>query len=658
MGWRRRYCPSPVFIALFVALCVFYQCLSLFWKSIPWTKEWDIRRSLDLLEVATQNKECLYTWNNLVTKIKDYEDRLKKKPFSNTKKILLLYFYHSTGIEESLLYKRVLTKLGYTIHHFAEIDSIKVFITHNQKTLGRDALMYIPFNESMEISCKQKQELVELVQLTKVKVLTQMQQIPCIKDEICQLAAHFPELQNLSVCTYHPEESRNEKLTSVLSDNGKKKHQYLTTRGLNQLSKSPYQNVRVYHHDHPFQDFPVIRTFVVITSLSPLRAFIHSTAMVQTEPKKRFTPIQLQKFYQDFFKSESPLQAFNTLKEIISKLLLTMEVASEAVATGHNSLNRCRESFQLVTFDIGYNSASHPIVLQVKEQFLLNDLNMDGYTTMETILEDVFNVILHNHSYGILEAMEEVQNCLSLKNTCWMDSILAFTWEQMDNLCFLQQEQTKLGMFVMLYPSNSVLLKALRHDLYHKADLRDNLGSTLAVHDLLSDLYECLQSLQEINQTSRQKFQDKKENKLSVVSRQNERVSVTKKWMKCSDDNDTLSYINRIFSNPPLDLTPEFNPKIKDYYAELPFDVVTVEIGAEPANCKSQVHLDNKNGPRIAKYPLGLGTNEITLYVTDESLKTPVILRSYRITIYREDRPSLPLFDHYKMCGFLQMQRS
>lgn len=55
------------------------------------------------------------------------------------------------------------------------------------------------------------------------------------------------------------------------------------------------------------------------------------------------------------------------------------------------------------------------LISKVKEQLMLNDLNVDGYTTMETILEDVFNVILHNHSYGILEAMEEVQNCLSLK---------------------------------------------------------------------------------------------------------------------------------------------------------------------------------------------------------------------------------------------------
>ncbi|XP_069620972.1 cadherin-like and PC-esterase domain-containing protein 1 isoform X1 [Ranitomeya imitator] len=653
MGWRRRYCPSPVFIAVFLALCVFYQCLSLLWKSTTWTKDCDLRRSLGLLEVATQNKECLYTWNSIVTKIKDYEERFKKKPVSNLKEIIILHIYQSIGIKESALYKRVLTKLEYAIHQFADIDSIKAFLTHNQKMLGRDALIYISLNKSMEASCEEKRELLEFVQFTKVNLLPQMMQILCMKDEICRLAAHFPALQNLSMCTRRPEESTDRKISSAdfQSSSDKKNNQHLITPGINHLFESLYQNLKVYHHHH--HPFPVIRTFVLITSLSPLRAFIHSMALVQTEPQKVFAPIQLHKFYRHFFKSDSPLQALNALKEMISKLLITLEVISEA-ATGHSSWNRCSECFQLLTLDIGYSRASRPSVLEVREQLMSDDLSADGYTTMEAILEDALHFVLYNHPSRILEAMAKAQTCLSLKNTCWMDSILALTWEQVDNLCSLLQEQTKLGKFEMLYPSNSVQEKALRHDLYHRTDLRDNLESILAVHDLLSDLCECLQSFQENHLTNRQKFQNKGENEFSFVSRKIERKSDTGKWVNCSNGNDTLSYISRIFSYPPLDLTPEFNPKIKDYYAELPFDVVSVEIGAEPANCNSQVHLDNKNGPRVAKYPLGLGTNPITLHVTDDSSQTPILLRSYRITIFREDRPSLPLFDHYKMCGFVQ----
>ncbi|XP_073429472.1 cadherin-like and PC-esterase domain-containing protein 1 [Dendrobates tinctorius] len=653
MGWRRRYCPSPVFIALFVALCVFYQCLSLLWKNTTWTKDCDLRRSLGLLEVATQNKECLRTWNSIVTKIKDYEERFKKKPLSNLKEIIILHISQSIGIKESALYKRILTKLEYTVHQFADIDGIKAFLTHNQKILGRDALIYISLNKSMEASCEEKRELLEFVQFTKVNLLPQMMQLLCMKDEICRLAAHFPAL---SMCTRRPEESTDRKISSsdFQSSSDKKDNQYLITPGINQLFESLYQNIKVYHHDHHHHPFPVIRTFVLVTSLSPLRAFIHSMALVQTEPQKLFAPMQIHKFFEHFFKSDSPLQAFNTLKEMISKLLLTLEVISEAAATGHSSWSRCNECFQLLTLDIGYSRASRPSVLEVREQLMSNDLSANCYTTVEAILEDSLHFVLHNHSSSILEAMEKAKTCLSLKNPCWMDSILARSWEQVDNLCSLLQEQTKLGKFEMLYPSNSVQVKALRHDLYRKTDLRDNLESILAVHDLLSDLCECLQSFQENHLTNSQKLQNKGENEFSFGSRKIEQKSDARKWVNCNHDNDTLSYISRIFSYPPLDLTPEFNPKIKDYYAELPFDVVTVEIGAEPANCNSQVHLDDKNGPRVAKYPLGLGTNPITLHVTDDSSQTPVLLRSYRITVYREDRPSLPLFDHYIMCGFVQ----
>lgn len=63
-------------------------------------------------------------------------------------------------------------------------------------------------------------------------------------------------------------------------------------------------------------------------------------------------------------------------------------------------------------------------------------------------------------------------------------------------------------------------------------------------------------------------------------------------------DKDTLSHIRQIFTSPQLDLNPHFNPKIKEYYAEVPFDMVTVKIGAEPSNCQCQVHLDEKKGPR------------------------------------------------------------
>lgn len=57
----------------------------------------------------------------------------------------------------------------------------------------------------------------------------------------------------------------------------------------------------------------------------------------------------------------------------------------------------------------------------------------------------------------------------------------------------------------------------------------------------------------------------------------------------------------------------------------------------------------------IANYPLGLGLNKIVVLVTDDSQPSPQVVSSYKIKIYREDRPSLPVFDDYMICGFVQV---
>lgn len=54
----------------------------------------------------------------------------------------------------------------------------------------------------------------------------------------------------------------------------------------------------------------------------------------------------------------------------------------------------------------------------------------------------------------------------------------------------------------------------------------------------------------------------------------------------------------KIFTHPRLELNPEFNPKVKDYYCEVPFDVLTVRIGAETSKCQCKVHLQERAGPR------------------------------------------------------------
>lgn len=57
----------------------------------------------------------------------------------------------------------------------------------------------------------------------------------------------------------------------------------------------------------------------------------------------------------------------------------------------------------------------------------------------------------------------------------------------------------------------------------------------------------------------------------------------------------------------------------------------------------------------FANYPLGLGMNKISMLVVDESPIQGETLITYKLTIYREDRPSLPLFEDFAACGFVQV---
>uniref|UniRef100_A0A8C9WEM4 Cadherin like and PC-esterase domain containing 1 n=1 Tax=Scleropages formosus TaxID=113540 RepID=A0A8C9WEM4_SCLFO len=112
--------------------------------------------------------------------------------------------------------------------------------------------------------------------------------------------------------------------------------------------------------------------------------------------------------------------------------------------------------------------------------------------------------------------------------------------------------------------------------------------------------------------------------------------------------------LRQLYTSPQLTLTPPFSPHVKEYQAEVPFDVVTVRIRAEPASCRCQVRLDERRGPRVANYPIGLGNSRVNILVVDESEAEPVIVTIYTLRIFRDSRPSLPVFDEYVTCGFLQ----
>ncbi|XP_063302905.1 cadherin-like and PC-esterase domain-containing protein 1 isoform X2 [Pelobates fuscus] len=594
MGWRRRFIPSPTFVCLAVAVCVFYQSLPILWKKTSWTLDVDSADSQNVPLEVTPN-DCLSTWTALYRSVKEFKETLKNSQNLNTERRAFLYVHPLLGAEESNFYKRLLTQLRYTVLRADAAPGKQEQLIHGMSNY-RDVLIYIPsYKRVHEECCEKRKELVQLRQVMQVNILSEPELL-CSKERMCKVLSICPEFRNHSICSTDFEELLSREALSRLFP---MKKEYADLCEASQVVKflSLWTEVK-----HSSQESPLLRTYVLVTSMSPLRAFIHSTGIVQKQPNEPYIPIKLQHFYLNFVKSELASKAFNALKETIGKFLLTLEVVSEASATGDQTINRCTECFQLLTVDIVHRNPLHPTVLQ--------------------------------------------------DNACWVDGHMDFTQATLHTLYSFAEELPSPGEFEMIYPSISPSLVAWKNELYHHFDPMRNLGSISSMHSILLDLLKDFH-IHKMNLTHAMSSV-RKQNIQSTLSGAANRGSAGSEHINCSNDNDTLSHIRRIFSRPRLDLSPEFSPNIKAYDADVPFDVVTVEIGAEPSNCKSRVHLDDKEGPRVANYPLGLGSNQITIFITDESKPSPLLLGSYKITVHREDRPSLPLFDHYKVCGFVQ----
>ncbi|XP_059672913.1 cadherin-like and PC-esterase domain-containing protein 1 isoform X2 [Gavia stellata] len=683
----RRLCrPRPFLLALVVAICLFCQTLTpLMTSSIlsavvkgiapdKLTKTQQGRYK----EVSPSNTHCFLPGSNSQA-VKKINDSILQYFGSRTRRAVL-YAPPAHRETDRQLCQRILAKHGYTVTVLENrrlMEDPRLKGPYHSGISPWDLLICLSSRKNDGTGCIQIEDLHRLALFQKVNLLPEIQHFLCRKEGLCQITKAFSDLQLPVItpeCSSQPGLSRASAASNMSqggdsTDKTRPAHlrswwKQSTSTQLSQVSASP---------DHKdilkAQDFSVIiKAYVLVTSLTPLRAFIHSTATVWHPPKKKHFSIKLQRFFEIFFKSSSPQQAFNNMKEAISKLLLITEVFSESSASGSNSFNQCRQCFQMLTFDIGFSTSMYPVVLEVHENFDFQDedeSNIQHQTFKEFLLEDTFKFLLSNESSTsiFIEALQKIHgSTVSKDGTYHKEDEQCLSLEEINSMITFIKELKSLGQFELLFPSAAPKIQTLLRDIYHMVDPMRRLGSVLTVHWLLSSLLEQFQFMAKEAHTNLSEWNSSQENvslKQNVPSdfRKNHEAlhfSSKTKERQCTYDKDTLSHIRQIFTSPQLDLNPQFNPKIKEYYTEVPFDMVTVKIGAEPSNCQCKVHLDEKKGPSIANYPLGLGLNKVIILVTDDSQPSPHVVSTYKITIYREDRPSLPLFDDYMMCGFVQ----
>ncbi|XP_053112464.1 cadherin-like and PC-esterase domain-containing protein 1 isoform X2 [Hemicordylus capensis] len=636
-------------------------------------------------EVSARQPHCFLPSSNLQAQ-KEIEDYVFKYSRSQTQAVIL--YIPSSGSKQDLqLYRHILSQHSYRVTVLEDRTLNGHENPHPDELSTWDLLICLSSGTAGYEHCLNVVESQQTMSLQKANVLPQIQHLIYRTKGLCQIVRTFPDLQLPLALPACPESSALlDPLQAVKSHDNNGRTSFAQTLYQQTKTLQQPQTVTSVDHKEPFkiQDLSIIiKAYVLVTSLTPLRAFIHSSGVVSFPPRKKRFAVKLQTVFETFLRASSPQQTFDDMKEAISKLLLVTEVFSEAPSSGPKPC-QCSSCFQMLTFDIGFSSL-HPVVLEVHGHFDFQadeDTNFQDQSFKRTLLEDTFRILLSNLSSSstFFEALQNVYRSAGIKDEYHQkESDHCLTLEELNPLISFVKELQNLGQFELLFPSAAPKVSFLLHDLYRMVNPERRLDSILNVHWLLSNLLEQLQVINKVAHTNLPGWRNKDSRNVSRIkarwsnlrtsysAKQHTKVRASTtaekheglhllnqaKEIPCSHDKDTLLHVRQIFTSPDLGLHPEFDPKIKEYYTEVPFDVVTVQIRAEPMNCQCEVHLDEKKGPSAANYPLGLGINRINILITDESQSLHEILSIYKIIIYREDRPNMLLFDDFMDCGSL-----
>ncbi|XP_005402369.1 PREDICTED: cadherin-like and PC-esterase domain-containing protein 1 isoform X2 [Chinchilla lanigera] len=657
---RRRLCARPFVVGLVVAVCLFYQTLTPRARRKPAGPGPGAPRHT-LSEVRAnrcedgypRDKECLL-FSGGAQEIRKIEE-LVETHFGSAGRRAVLYRPPSYSETELQLYQHVLTECHYTVvimeEKFSAGRGLGLLEQDNLDTW--DLLICLPSRKTDGKPCVFKEDMCQLGLHQKINILPELYQL-CRKEGLCQIIRRFPELQHTvspSVCL-DQEGQLQPSTSSYLLKTVKPRTWKPWDWQREQLS----QTTVLVPHETIFRTeglSVILKAYVLVTSLTPLRAFIHSTGTVWIPPKKKRFTVKLQTFFETFLRASSPLQALDAMKEAISKLLLAAEVFSETSTLGPKTSHRCRLCFQLLTFDIGYGSFRYPVVLQVHEHLNFQDddnMDFEDQNTEEFLLKDTFDFLFSNESslFVFSEIFQRLYKSGVFKGEKYPKELnQCVSLDEVDSIRTFIKELGSLGQFQLLLPSNP-RTQSLMHEFYDTRNPMGKPGSVLTQYWSLLNIFEQFWLMNKKAQIHPLEWNS------SMEDGDIEKTQVSFDAVDSKKDKDTLCHLTQIFTHPHLDLNPEFDAKIRDYYSEVPFDVVMVTIGAKTSKCQCQVHLQEQAGPSFAKYPLGLGINKISMLVVDESPAEGETVITYKFSIYREDRPSLPIFEGFRACGFVQ----
>ncbi|XP_070411485.1 cadherin-like and PC-esterase domain-containing protein 1 isoform X2 [Nothobranchius furzeri] len=353
----------------------------------------------------------------------------------------------------------------------------------------------------------------------------------------------------------------------------------------------------------------MMNVYILVTSLTPLTSFLHDISVVMTNQDQYGQRMKIRDFLLQQLGPTASLESLGQIKKVIG-VVLQAASANEK----QESDVRCVLCFQLLTFSLVFNSSITPVVVQVDTKLTFKGLRdtFQRQITRDLILEDTLTILLRPPTHlspethlSLKKLMEQYGGC---RGTNAVDFLLLFR--------FNQQLKTSCA-FQLLYPTSP----------YPSPAPCDTSSLLLQI----SRYYQ-----------------------FPPNSRENGMNKWTNQQPDPSQGACVDPHLRQIYTDPALILTPPFNPKVKEYHTEVNFDTVMVRLHPEPGSAACRVHLDEHRGPRMANFPVGLGSSEISILVTDDAEAWPVVMAIYKVQVYRDSRPSLPMFGDHVTCSFAQ----
>ncbi|KAM7309234.1 cadherin-like and PC-esterase domain-containing protein 1 [Ixodes scapularis] len=427
-----------------------------------------------------------------------------------------------------------------------------------------------------------------------------------------------------------------------------------------------------------------VRVFVLVTSLSPLRAYVHAEGMVRlrsyrlvsaARPSMRVQPLsRFWRFVERNYGAQSLQAALEGLSDVLVRTLLVAEaVLHSAPSSQAIRKMRCPKCFQLLGVDLTFNTSFYPMVTDVNGQpsFYqspkLEDEPINGLK--HRVLRDTARLLFGVRSVAddVAQAVQEAFENLGIMGlSCQISHDLCLSREDLVFLLDTRRESIQTGGFQQLYPNSKsgqykTFIDELEQLLMGSFDVRsgtEDVQSSTSQHRT-ADMHPVVVALQRyfnrrLGDDSYSDLESEPSDtwkgtntSLHSNDRQDEdifggnqdlyawsRPSVTD--VTCSNEPSTMPYLSHIVTEPAVRLQPAFNPQRSEYWANVSYDLVLLKVWGLALHCGSEVRVDDKYAPpRPANYTLGVGENKLVLYVMDGGQPDPWVVNTYTLVIRR-----------------------